>query len=142
MLRPQCSIWKKWSDFRLNTQLKINAQKKMFSFNKMLRWKCSKLQKILFWKWLYRFCHLQKKTDIRRASKYIDIITINFFFYVARNYEFRKQIINHFFSIYTSSQFSLTFCDKAAARPIGIGICLVINLTGYTKYILLTHRKL
>ena len=29
----------------------------------------------------------EKKTDIRRASKYIDIITINFFFYVARNYD-------------------------------------------------------
>ena len=45
------------------------------------------------------FCHKEKKTDKRRASKNIDKITINFFFYVARNYLFRKQIINNFIFI-------------------------------------------
>ena len=42
---------------------------------------------------------IKKKTDKKRTSKNIDQITSNFIFYVARNYSFRKQIINHFIFI-------------------------------------------
>ena len=61
--------------------MKINAQKKVFSFQEMLRWKCPELPKNTFLEMFIQIFAIGKnKSDKSRASKNIDKITMNIFF--------------------------------------------------------------